>query len=167
MLDFRSRNGLKACDCPEKEAGQTGCHRVDPWFRGPAHRPGDAAKKHRLGRVLLPSFCFSPSFSGILSPLLGCSADVARPGHSSLSGLIKRSRRFLATLNKSSGPASLLTLPASSSVMLFLEVCEEDNGKVQQRAHCCCGFPGSHFLDLPAICWIPLKAPRLPEEAAC
>lgn len=118
-----------------------------------------------------PPFAFSISFFVIHPSLQSRGANVARPGHNSLSGLIKRSRQFLATLNKSSGQESLLTLPCEFICYAlwssFLEVCEEDNRKVRQRARCCCVFPGSDFLALPAICWIPLKAPRLPEEAAC
>lgn len=65
-----------------------------------------------------PSASPLPSSPVILWRPCGRGANVARRGLSSLSGLIKRSRRFLATLSTSSGPGSLLTLPARSSAML-------------------------------------------------
>lgn len=92
-----------------------------------------------------------------------------------LSGLIKRSRQFLATVNKSSGQRSLFT-PAreficyalwSSFRSLWKKITERRNK--ESIAVVYRGFRGVYQLifDSPAICWIPLKAPRLPEEVAC
>lgn len=82
------------------------------------------AEQHTHQRAHSRHFSYSPfSFPSLLSlihpSLQSRDATVARPGHNSLSGLIKRSRQFLATVNKSSGQRSLFTPPQSSSVMLF------------------------------------------------
>lgn len=93
-----------------------------------------------------------------------------------LSGLIKRSRQFLATVNKSSGQRSLFT-PAreficyalwSSFRSLWKKKITERRNK-ESIAVVYRGVRGVYQLifDSPAICWIPLKAPRLPEEVAC
>lgn len=136
-------------------------------------------KQSTTRKSILTIFCTRFSFSSLLS-VIHPSLTKPRcycytPRAQLLSGLIKRSRQILATVNKSSGLRSLFTSPReficyalwSSFRSLWKKITEKRNKEsiaAEDRA-----FRGVYQLifDSPAICWIPLKAPRLPEEAAC
>lgn len=120
----------------------------------------------------LPFLFFLPLLSVIHPSLQSHGATVARPGRNALSGLIKTSRHFLATVNKSSGQRSLYSATRvhllCSLVLCFrsLRKNREGHNKESTAVAYFWGVCGASF-DSPAICWIPLKAPRLLEEVAC
>lgn len=126
-------------------------------------------------RSLPLPFSFSSLLSVIHPSLQSRGSTVTRPGHNSCLASLKDQDNSQQQLINLQGKELSLLHHASSSVMLFGRLLEVSEKNITQRrnkesiAVIYRGFRGAYqwIFDSPAICWIPLKAPRLPEEVAC
>ncbi len=121
----------------------------------PACSARSPPKEATLNKFLRSLFFFFPPFCDSSIPAkLRCYCNTPRA--QLLSGLIKRSRQFLATVNKSSGQRSVFTLPREficyalwSSFRSLWKKTTTTTERRNKRVHCCCSswFRGSLSTD--------------------